>query len=164
MPGVVEPSFGIDRILFATMEHAYYARPKEASDGDKQIKGVLAFPSVIAPYKLTILSQDQRISREAKYEDICKIIRKKVTALGHSITVDDGSASLGKRYARNDELGIPFACTVDFDSMKDGCVTLRERDSTKQVRLKAEEVGPVMHELCMGKRTWDEVVKSYGSA
>lgn len=161
MPGVVEPSFGIDRILFATLEHAYYARPKDETDDGKQTRGVLAFPSVIAPYKVTFLPQDQRIGRDDKYIEMKGLMQKRVSALGHSCTVDESNASLGRRYSRNDELGIPFACTVDFDSMKDGCVTLRERDSMKQVRLAAAEVGPLIHELCWGRKQWSDVLKAF---
>jgi len=164
MPGVVEPSFGIDRILFATLEHAYYARPKDASSDDKQTRGVLAFSPCIAPYKLTILPQDQRITRDEKYEGLMRTIRQKVSSLGHTCTCDDSNATLGKRYARNDELGIPFACTVDFESLNDGCVTLRERDSTVQVRLDAKEVAPLLHELVWGRQKWDDVLKKYKAA
>uniref|UniRef100_A0A7S2K6A6 glycine--tRNA ligase n=1 Tax=Zooxanthella nutricula TaxID=1333877 RepID=A0A7S2K6A6_9DINO len=163
MPGVVEPSFGIDRILFSVLEHAYYARPKEEGDGDKQTRGVLAFSATVAPYKLTILPQDQRIARENKYEDLKDLIRKRIAALGHSSTVDDSAATLGKRYARNDELGIPFACTVDFDSLKDECVTLRERDSMRQVRLKADKVGGLLHDLCTARKSWQDVLAMYPS-
>jgi len=161
MPGVVEPSFGIDRILFATLEHSYYCRPKEADSEEKQTRGVLAFPAIIAPYKITILPQDQRICRDDKYEEILGLIRKRVTALGHTCTVDDSNATLGKRYSRNDELGIPFACTVDFDSLKDDCVTLRERDSMAQVRLPVKEVGQIIHELCGCRKTWVDVCNAY---
>merc|ERR1719335_1960007 len=59
MPGVVEPSFGIDRIFFACLEHAYYARPKEQGEDAKQTRGVLSLPAGIAPYKMTILPVDQ---------------------------------------------------------------------------------------------------------
>jgi glycyl-tRNA synthetase len=162
MPGVVEPSFGIDRILFATLEHSYYQRPKDDSaEADKQTRGVLAFPSAIAPYKLTILPQDQRISREEKYQELLKVIRGKISALGHSCNVDDSGATLGKRYSRNDELGIPFACTVDFQSIQDGTVTLRERDSMAQIRLPAADVGPLLHDLCWGRKTWQGVQGSF---
>mmetsp|Transcript_50264 Transcript_50264/g.106805 ORF Transcript_50264/g.106805 Transcript_50264/m.106805 type:complete len:627 (+) Transcript_50264:96-1976(+) len=161
MPGVVEPSFGIDRILFATLEHSYYARPKEEGSDEKQTRGVLAFPAAIAPYKMTILPQDQRITREAKYDEISGVIRKRVTALGHTCTVDDSNATLGKRYSRNDELGIPFAVTVDFDSIKDDSVTMRERDSMAQVRLPAKDVGQVMHDICWGRKQWADVLKTY---
>lgn len=161
MPSVIEPSFGIDRILFATLEHAYYARPKDASDEGKQTRGVLSFPSNIAPYKMTILPQDQRISRDPKYADLMGTLLSKVNSLGHTCTVDDSNATLGKRYSRNDELGIPFACTIDFTSMEDKTVTLRERDSMVQIRLPAENVPAVLHELCWCRRTWSEVQKEF---
>jgi len=161
MPGVIEPSFGIDRILFATLEHAYFARPKDASDDGKQTRGVLSFPATIAPYKITFLPQDQRISRDDKYTQMMTVMRKRISALGHTYTLDESNASLGKRYSRNDELGIPFACTVDFDSMNDSCVTLRERDSMKQVRLPATEVGDLLHDLCWGRKQWSDVLGSY---
>jgi glycyl-tRNA synthetase len=161
MPGVVEPSFGIDRILFATLEHAYYARPKDENSEDKQTRGVLAFRPNIAPYKMTILPQDQRVTRESKYSELMGIIRGKVTSLGHTCTVDDSNATLGKRYARNDEVGIPFACTVDFDSLQDDAVTLRERDSMAQVRLPAADVGQLLHDLCRGRTTWSDVLAKY---
>jgi len=161
MPGVVEPSFGIDRILFATLEHAYYARPKDASDDGKQTRGVLRLPGSIAPYKLTLLPLDQRISRDEKSAAMMQMIRQKVSALGHSCTMDESGATVGRRYARNDELGIPFACTVDFTSLEDNAVTLRERDSMGQIRLPAVDVAPVVHGLLLGRRTWDDVQKSY---
>jgi len=164
MPGVVEPSFGIDRILFATLEHAYYARPKDTTSEDKQTRGVLAFSPNIAPYKMTILPQDQRITRDEKYVDMMRKIRQRVSALGHSCTVDDSNATLGKRYARNDELGIPFACTVDFDSLSDNCVTLRERDTMVQIRLSVDEVSTLLHDLCWGRQKWDAVLKKYGQS
>jgi len=160
-PGVVEPSFGIDRILFSVLEHAYYARPKEQGTEEKQTRGVLKFSANIAPYKLTILPQDQRITRDEKYPELMRTIRGKVSSLGHSCTVDDSNATLGKRYSRNDELGIPFACTVDFDSLQDDTVTLRERDSMGQVRLRAAEVAATLHDLCWGRRTWKDVQGSF---
>eukprot|EP00439_Symbiodinium_sp_Y106_P024012 s1198_g2.t3 len=159
-PGVVEPSFGIDRILFSVLEHTYYARPKEASD-DKQTRGVLAFPSAIAPYKMTILPQDQRIQRDEKYPEIMYSMQSQVTELGHTCTVDDSNATLGKRYARNDELGIPFACTVDFTSLEDSTVTLRERDSMVQIRLPAAEIGELLDDLCCNRKSWEEAQKRY---
>merc|ERR1712110_766123 len=96
-----------------------------------------------------------------KYIDLSNTLRKRLTALGHSYTVDDSGATIGKRYSRNDELGIPFAMTVDFDSIKDGTVTLRERDSMEQVRLPSEEVARVVHDIVSGRRTWNSVQSSY---
>lgn len=164
MPGVVEPSFGVDRIFFACVEHAYYARPKDEEDA-KQTRGVLSFPSAIAPYKLTVLPVDQRITATEKYAELMKMIRSRIAALGHTCTVDDGNATIGKRYARNDELGIPFACTVDKDTVEAGdkfeTVTLRERDSMEQVRLPAADVPTVLHALCWGRKTWKDVQEQY---
>jgi glycyl-tRNA synthetase len=161
MPGVVEPSFGIDRILFATLEHAYYARPKTDGEDDKQTRGVLSLPSNIAPYKLVILPQDQRIGREAKYLQLLQQVTSKVGSLGHTSLVDDSGATVGKRYSRNDELGIPFACTIDFTSMQDSTVTLRERDSMEQIRLPAPEVAPLLHDICWGRKTWQDALNTY---
>jgi len=160
-PGVIEPSFGIDRILFSVLEHCFYARSKESSDGEKQIRGVLAFPAGIAPYKMTVLPQDQRIQRDAKYPELMDIIQGKASSLGHSCTVDESNATLGKRYARNDELGIPFACTIDFTSLEDSTVTLRERDSMVQIRIPAPEVAPQLNELCWGRISWSEMQEKY---
>mmetsp|Transcript_214 Transcript_214/g.445 ORF Transcript_214/g.445 Transcript_214/m.445 type:complete len:630 (-) Transcript_214:136-2025(-) len=162
MPGVVEPSFGIDRILFATLEHAYYARPKDASSDDKQTRGVLAFSPCIAPYKLTILPQDQRITRDEKYEGLMRTIRQKVSSLGHTCTCDDSNATLGKRYARNDELGIPFALTLDFTTLEDSTATLRERDSMGQIRLPLAKAPVLLRDMCSGETSWEAVLKEYG--
>jgi len=164
MPGVVEPSFGIDRILFSVLEHSYSARPKGDGDDDKQVRGVLSFPSNIAPYKLVILPLDQRIGRDAKYLELLKLITSKVGSLGHTSLVDDSGATVGKRYSRNDELGIPFACTVDFTSLEDGTVTLRERDSMEQVRVPAADVPPVLHDVCWGRKAWQDVLAAYPRA
>lgn len=164
MPGVVEPSFGIDRILFALLEHAYYARPKDAGAEEKQTRAVLAFPATIAPYKLIILPQDQRVGRDEKGQGIMREMKAKISALGHTCSVDDSNATIGKRYSRNDELGIPYGCTVDFTSLEDSTVTLRERDSMKQVRLPASDVAQVLHDLCWGRTSWHEdVLKKYPS-
>merc|ERR1719213_443510 len=110
---------------------------------------------------MTILPVDQRISREEKYPELMKLIRDNVSSRGHSCSLDDSNVTIGKRYARNDELGIPFACTVDFDSLKDGSVTLRERDSMAQVRLMAEDVGPILHDVCWGRKSWQDIQSQF---
>merc|ERR1712039_824445 len=95
-----------------------------------------------------------------------KAVRSKIASLGHSCTVDDSNATIGKRYSRNDELGIPFACTVDKDTIDEAgdkfeTVTLRERDSMEQVRLPVGDVPSVLHDLCWGRRTWAMVQEKY---
>ena len=75
--------------------------------------------------------------------------------------VDKSSAALGRRYARSDEIGVPFAVTVDFDTLKDGTVTIRERDSMVQIRLPKAEVTPAIFAIIHKKMTWDDLTKKY---
>ena len=71
--------------------------------------------------------------------------------------VDDSSASIGKRYSRNDELGTPLGVTVDFQSVKDNTFTLRDRDTTKQVRADEETICKAIESLVRGQKTWPDV-------
>ena len=75
--------------------------------------------------------------------------------------VDKSSAALGRRYARSDEIGVPFAVTVDFETLVDGTVTVRERDSTVQVRLKKEEVPALISAFVHKKMTWEQATHKY---
>lgn len=85
-----------------------------------------------------------------------------MTSLGISHKVDDSSGSIGRRYARTDEIAIPYALTIDFDSLKEpNTVTLRERDSMQQVRIGVSEVGKVVSDLCEQRTSWGNVFKSY---
>lgn len=86
-------------------------------------------------------------------------MRNELRKLRVSSKVDDGSASIGKRYSRNDELGTPFGVTVDFQTIKDNTYTLRERDTTKQVRASAEEICKAITNMLDGNETWEDVMK-----
>lgn len=158
-PGVIEPSFGIDRIFTSILEHIYYARPAE--EGEKQTRGVLAFTAVVAPYKCVILPLDQRITRMDDYAQMLTTFGRELSALSLSYTLDESGAAIGRRYARNDELGIPFAMTIDFDTFQDEQVTLRERDSMAQIRMPLSGVAYLLQELCGGSATWDEIFPTY---
>src|SRR5271168_341670 len=135
IPNVIEPSFGIGRILYSLIEHNYWTRPEDKN------RGVLSFPALIAPAKclLASLSSDARL--KAVIPLLCNprlvlrplTVAQKLRAHGISNKVDVSSQSIGRRYSRNDELGTPFAITVDFDTLKNETITLRERDSTKQI-------------------------------
>lgn len=83
----------------------------------------------------------------------------KLRRMGISNRVDDSSASIGKRYSRNDELGTPFGITVDFQSVKDNTFTLRDRDSTKQVRSGEDEIVQAIKSLVEGDGTWEDIRK-----
>lgn len=86
-------------------------------------------------------------------------LTSKLRKLQISTRVDDSGASIGKRYARNDELGTPFGVTVDFQSVQDNTFTLRERDSTKQVRASEDEILQAIKSLVEGEETWEDIFK-----
>ncbi|KAI8641817.1 glycyl-tRNA synthetase [Parasitella parasitica] len=123
-PNVIEPSFGIGRILYSLLEHSWWVRE------DDEARNVLSFPTVVAPFKCCLLP----LSGNAEFEPFVRKYSSALRKAGVSLRTDDSKTSIGRRYARNDELGIPYAITIDFDTVKDGTVTLRERDSTKQTR------------------------------
>eukprot|EP00288_Rhodomonas_lens_P001897 CAMPEP_0177716196 /NCGR_PEP_ID=MMETSP0484_2-20121128/14389_1 /TAXON_ID=354590 /ORGANISM="Rhodomonas lens, Strain RHODO" /LENGTH=759 /DNA_ID=CAMNT_0019228227 /DNA_START=44 /DNA_END=2323 /DNA_ORIENTATION=+ len=169
-PHVIEPSFGIDRVFTAVLEHSYYARPQDPDDKEKIVRGVLSLTPDSAPYKTIIMPLDQRVGSSDKYLDMVQLLRTQLSEHALNYKVDDSGASIGKRYARNDELGIPLAITVDFDSIGTnaeanstltGTVTLRERDTCTQVRIKVAEVVDVIAQLSTRKLSWPDVQKRY---
>jgi glycyl-tRNA synthetase len=113
---------------------------------------VLALPPRLAPWKCTVLPLDGRV-----VPTLAQGVFDGLRALGLSASLDASGASIGKRYARADELGTPFAVTVDFESAADHCATLRERDSTRQVRLPLQDVPAIVRALCEGSASWEEV-------
>ncbi|KAK7389814.1 hypothetical protein VNO78_25108 [Psophocarpus tetragonolobus] len=149
-PSVIEPSFGIGRIIYCLFEHTFYTRPSKA--GDEQLN-VFRFPSLIAPIKCTVFP----LVQNQKYEEVAKQISKSLTAVGISHKIDTTGTSIGKRYARTDELGVPFAVTVDSTSS----VTIRERDSKDQVRVDVDKAASVIREVTDGQRTWEDVWSTF---
>ncbi|RAL05628.1 glycine--tRNA ligase [Aspergillus ibericus CBS 121593] len=148
-PNVIEPSFGIGRILYSMIEQVYWSR-----EGD-EARGVLSFPPAIAPTKVLIVP----LSTHSSFAPLVQRMTTKLRRMGVSNRVDDSSASIGKRYARNDELGTPFGVTVDFQSVKDNTFTLRDRDTTKQVRASEDEIAQAIKSLVEGEETWEDVRK-----
>jgi len=146
-PAVIEPSFGIGRILYSVLEHSYNCR-----ESDEQ-RAVLSLPPAIAPVKISILPLVQDSQLNAFIPRISSIL----TDNGISFKVDDTGVSIGRRYARTDEIGIPFGLTIDHDTITTDTVTLRERDSTNQVRVKIDEVASVIQKLVRGVFTWAQV-------
>ncbi|KAJ3327267.1 Glycine--tRNA ligase 1, mitochondrial [Blyttiomyces sp. JEL0837] len=151
IPSVIEPSFGLGRVMYSLLEHSWYIR-----EGDEQ-RHVLSFPPVIAPIKALILP----ISSSPSFVPFLKRIADGLRKEGISNRIDDTGASIGKRYARNDELGTPFAVTVDFQTVKDSTVTLRERDSLKQIRESIPTIVNVIRDLVEERITWDDVLAKY---
>ena len=151
-PNVIEPSFGIGRIFYSLIEHIYWSRP-----GD-EARGVLSFPPKIAPTKILIVP----LSSHPDFASIVFALSDKLDQAKILYNVDDSSASIGKRYARNDELGTPFGITVDFQSLKDGTITLRERDGMKQIRGTQDEVIKVVKGILKGRSTFDDALAEFG--
>lgn len=151
IPSVIEPSFGIGRIMYSMWEHNYRTR-----EGD-EMRNYLSLPPVIAPYKCSILP----IFTKPDFVPYIKNLSKQLTRCDVSHKVDDSSGSIGRRYARTDEISIPFGITIDFETLKDDTATLRERDSMIQIRAPLAELPELVKELSDGKKTWDEVYNTY---
>jgi glycyl-tRNA synthetase len=150
-PSVIEPSFGMGRILYSLLEHSFYQR-----DGDEQ-RCVMRFKPQVAPEKCAVFP----ISSNKECNVVVDMIAADLLDNDLATRVDKSTASLGRRYARADELGVPFAVTVDFQSVQDNTVTLRERDSTKQIRLHKDEITNVISKIVRGKLTWTDLTKKY---
>lgn len=116
---------------------------------------MLSFPPIVAPTKVLLVP----LSNHPSFQPLIHRLTLKLRRLGVSNKVDDSSASIGKRYARNDELGTPFGITVDFQSVKDNTFTLRERDTTKQVRASEEEICEAVKSLVDGEEVWEDIKK-----
>jgi glycyl-tRNA synthetase len=137
LPHVLELSFGIDRLMFAFLD-LFYSKEKD--------KVVLKLPPVVAPFTLSIFPLVNKDNLDVKAKEIYDRVR---------CTLDvfyDDSGSIGRMYARSDEAGTHFAVTIDYDTMKDNTVTLRDRDSTKQVRIKSGYLEPVIFNLIEGAK------------
>ncbi len=130
VPYCVEPSLGADRVALAFLCEAY--DEEEVSEGD--VRTVLRLHPALAPVKAAILPLSKKLS-EGATEVFDKLIKKFPCEY-------DEAGSIGKRYRRQDEIGTPFCITYDFDSVEDGCVTVRDRDTMEQQRMKIEDVIP----------------------
>ena len=124
VPYVIEPSLGVERMVLALLCNAY--EEQELEGGDSRV--VMHFHPAIAPYKVAVLPLQKKALGE-KSEELYRQLSKKFSA-----TYDE-TASIGKRYRRQDEIGTPYCVTVDFDTLEDNCVTVRERDSMTQERI-----------------------------
>ena len=128
IPYVVEPSLGADRVTLAFLCDAY--DEEEVGEGD--VRTVLRLHPALAPFKACILPLSKKLNDKAT---------EVYSTLAKEFMVDyDDAGSIGKRYRRQDEIGTPFCITYDFDSENDGCVTVRDRDTMQQERIKIEDL------------------------
>ena len=133
IPYCVEPALGVDRLALTLLCDAYEV---EQLENDTRI--VMHLHPAVAPYKAAVLPLSKQLGEKAM--DLCSELAK-----DFPVTFDE-TASIGKRYRRQDAIGTPFCITYDFDSETDGCVTIRERDSMSQIRLPISEVSHYIQE------------------
>jgi glycyl-tRNA synthetase len=130
IPHVIEPSVGVDRAFLAVLCSAY---EEDEIDGEKRM--VLQLRPRIAPVKAAVLPL---VKNKPEIVNLSQDIYRQLQR--HWNVIYDASGAIGRRYRRMDEIGTPFAVTVDFESLSDGMVTVRERSSTKQCRIAKEEL------------------------
>lgn len=130
VPYVIEPSLGVERLFLALLTEAYDEEIVDEAKNDKRV--VLRLHPTLAPFKVAVLPLSKKLSEQAE-----KVFDK----LSKKFMVDyDDAGSIGKRYRRQDEIGTPFCVTYDFDSIEDGCVTVRDRDTMEQIRMPIDEI------------------------
>ena len=134
VPYCIEPSLGADRVTLAFLCNAYHE--EEVGEGD--VRTVLKLHPALAPYKVAVLPLSKKLSEKADevYAELSK----------HFMCDYDEAGSIGKRYRREDEIGTPYCVTVDFETLEDGCVTVRDRDTMEQIRIKIEDVKAYIEE------------------
>ncbi len=141
LPHVIEPTWGVDRSVLVAMLEAYHEEEAPTAEkGEKETRIVMKFPAWLAPVKVAILplSKKPELSKIAKplYEELAE----------QFVCEYDETQSIGKRYRRQDEIGTPLCVTVDFDSIKDKAVTVRDRDTMKQKRVKITKLAEYLSE------------------
>jgi glycyl-tRNA synthetase len=143
IPHVIEPSFGIDRILYSVLEYAYSKRNKRT---------ILRLPRDIASIKIAVFPLVNKDGLPALTEKVYRLIVDEGL-----IAKYDESGSIGRRYARADEIGIPLCITVDYQSLENNTVTLRDISTWKQVRTKIAELPELLHDYFRKKITFNEM-------
>ena len=128
LPYCIEPSLGTDRVTLAFLCNSY--EEEEIAQGDS--RKVLHLHPALAPYKVAVLPLSKKLSEKA--DEIYINLSKKF------MCDYDEAGSIGKRYRREDEIGTPYCVTVDFDTLEDNCVTIRDRDTMEQIRISIEEL------------------------
>jgi len=130
IPHVIEPSFGIDRIVYSVLEHSCY---EELVDQESRM--VLKLRPRVTPIQVAVLPLMDRNELMTPAEDIAKTLKARGVYVEY-----DSSGSIGRRYRRNDEVGTPYSITVDYDTLEENTVTIRDRDSMNQIRVKVEDI------------------------
>ena len=135
-PHIIEPSFGINRLIYAVFEQNFWTR-----ENDSQ-RVVFSLNSCLAPYNVAIL----RLSSKPEFDEFANKIRHTLQTNGIRTYIDLSNVAIGRQYARADKIGIKYAITIDFDSFNDNQVTIRERDTMLQKRVEVKDLVQVIKE------------------
>ncbi len=146
-PHVVEPSFGVDRLVYTVLAHAL-----DRDEVDEEPRTVLRLPAAVAPTTVGVFPLMDRDGLSERAEGVAADLR----AAGLAVSYDDAGA-IGRRYRRQDEIGTPYCVTVDYDSLEDDSVTVRDRDSTAQRRVPIGELPGILRDLRDGDRAFDDL-------
>ncbi len=146
IPHVVEPSFGSDRLVYIALEYAYKT---------KKNRTLLSLPRELAPIQVGVFPLVSKDGLPEKAKEVYELlIREGFTAEW------DESGSIGRRYARADEVGTQLGVTVDYQSLEDGTLTIRDRDTWRQVRCKIQELPELLHAYFRRKIDFEELGQS----
>ncbi|KAG2374584.1 hypothetical protein C9374_010603 [Naegleria lovaniensis] len=155
-PCAVETTFHIGRLIYSLLEQCFWVRKGNYLHEKMSQKYVLSLPTIIAPYMVVLISQIS--NRASSFEGMSKTLTQLFTRNGITFRVDNSAnQTIGKKYSRADEIGVPFAVTIDNQSVECNTVTIRERDSCDQVRLPLDELVPTLLDLIHGNKSWEEV-------
>ena len=147
IPFVIEPSIGVGRTLYCVLENCY----RETDDRDWTW---FQFPASISPYDVQVNPLMRKDGLEEKAQEVFEELR------GSGIEASfDVTGKIGKRYARADEIGTPYCITIDYDTLKDDTVTIRDRDTMNQIRVSIEELSDVLVFLLSSEYSFDEMEK-----
>lgn len=145
LPHVVEPSFGSDRLAYVALEYAY---------SQKDNRTVLKLPRDIAPTQIAVFPLMNKDGLTQKAMEIAEVLRNK----GFTVEYDD-SGSIGRRYARMDEIGVPLCITIDYTTLKDGTTTLRDRDTWRQARTHVKQLPELLHAYFNHEKEFEDLGK-----
>ena len=143
IPHVVEPSFGSDRLVYVAVEYAY--QPKKD-------RAVLSLPRELAPIQVGVYPLMGKDGLPEKAWQVCQMLVKE----GFMVEYDE-SGSIGRRYARADEAGTPLGVTIDYDTLKDDSVTIRDRDTWKQVRTPIGQLDELLRDYFHRKKEFEDL-------
>lgn len=138
VPHCIEPSFGCDRTALVFLIDAYAEEEVEDAKGNKETRVVMRFHKDIAPIKIAVLPLQKKLTEQTR--EVYNKLKK------HWMCEFDVTGSIGKRYRRQDEIGTPYCLTFDFESLEDGMVTIRDRDTMEQERVKIDDLDNIMRE------------------